>query len=412
MKITRTVPWISTLFLILFSVITSCTKDKQAGGDYLHFVSKDLSIHCTKAYMTTLLDIAASSNPEVLSIKSLVNSDVTVYKVVYKTTIDGNEIKASGLVCVPSVAGNYPVLSFQNGTNTLNTYAPTEFPTNYSYQLVEFIASMGYIVTIADYPGFGESSQIPHPYLVAEPTVRSLVDMLYAVKELTVSELPGITLKNEFYLLGYSQGGWATLALHKALELDYPGDFDLIGSACGAGPYDISLLMKSMIDVATYPMPVYLGYIFNAYHSYSQFTNPVTDIFNEPYASVIPNLYNGLLSSDQINNQLTTSIPDLINPDFLSGFETDPKYSSVRTAFNNNSITAWHSYKPLLFLHGELDLDVNPISTENIYNAMIQSGTSANICTKVIIPGVNHSKGVVPSMVQGILFLNSLRDKR
>ncbi len=94
---------------------------------------------------------------------------------------------------------------------------------------------------------------MPHPYLVKEPTVRSLVDNLYAVKELAASELPGMNLINEYYLLGYSQGGWATLALDKALELDYSADFDLNGSACGAGPYDIYLLLQGMVDATTIP---------------------------------------------------------------------------------------------------------------------------------------------------------------
>jgi predicted esterase len=31
-------------------------------------------------------------------------------------------------------------------------------------------------------------------------------------------ELPDISVKNEYYLLGYSQGGWATLQLTKLLS--------------------------------------------------------------------------------------------------------------------------------------------------------------------------------------------------
>ena len=72
-------------------------------------------------------------------------------------------------------------------------YVPSEFAINYSYQLVEIIASMGYVVVIPDYPGFGASFPMPHPYLIAEPTVTSIVDMFYAVKELAISELDGIT---------------------------------------------------------------------------------------------------------------------------------------------------------------------------------------------------------------------------
>lgn len=341
------------------------------------------------------MDIVSGSISEVNSLKAFITSDINIYKIVYKTTVNGHQINASGLVCVPATPGDYPVLSFQNGTNTVNAYAPSEFPIDYSYQLIEIIASMGYVVVIADYPGFGESVQVPHPYLIKEPTVRSLVDILFAVKELAGSELPDITLKNEYYLLGYSQGGWATLALHKALELDYNADFNLKGSTCGAGPYNLLLLMQDIIAGTTYPMPYYLGYILNAYVAYNQFTNPVTDIFNEPYASRLSSLYTGLLTSGQINSQLTTSITGLITPDFSSGFAASAKYASVREALNNNSIDAWQSYKPLLLIHGGNDTQVNPVSTENMYTNMIQAGTSQDICKKVIVPDVDHGDGVI-----------------
>ena len=409
MKITRFLLKFSAIIFIFLIVVTSCSKDDHGTG-FSYFVSKEFSVTYTKTYITNLINTVSGSLPEVNILKPLVTGDINIYRMVYKTTVNGHQINASGLVCVPAIPGNYPVLSFQNGTNTVNAYAPSESAINYSYQFVEIIASMGYIVVIADYPGFGESAQVPHPYLVKEPTVRSLVDMLYAVKELAGSELPGITLKNEYYLLGYSQGGWATLALHKALELDYYDEFDLKGSACGAGPYNLFLLLQGMVNVTTYPMPVYLGYILNAYKAYDQFTNPVSDIFNEPYASKLSSLYTGLLTSDQINSQLTISIPGLITPDFLSGFATSPKYASVRDALNNNSVAAWHSYKPLLLIHGGKDTQVNPVSTEKMYTQMIQAGTSSDLCKKVIVPGVDHGDGVVPCMVQGILFLMNLNN--
>lgn len=395
------------LVILIITFVTSCQKDDQ-GPDYSYFVSKEETSTYTKTYITNLINAASATIPEVSSLKAFVKGDVVIYKIIYNTTVDGKEISASGLVCVPVNPGEYPVLSFQNGTNTVNAYAPSEFATNYSYQMIEIVASMGYIVVIADYPGFGESADIPHPYLVKEPTVQSLIDMHFAVKEMIAGEIEGIVLKDEYYLIGYSQGGWATLALHKAMELDYSSDFNLAGSACGAGPYNISLLFQGMTTITTYPMPVYLGYILNAYTSYHQFTNPVTDIFNEPYASRVSSLYTGLLGSDQINAQLTTSIPGLLNPDFISGFATSPKYSSVREALNRNSISAWHTFRPLLLVHGEKDTSVNPVTTENIYSSMIAEGTSPDICKKVIIPGADHGDGVAPFVMQSIQFLMNL----
>jgi pimeloyl-ACP methyl ester carboxylesterase len=409
MDIKRSFWKVSAVIFLVVSVLTACRKEPQAPV-YSYFVTKELKGSYTEDYITSLINVVSVTIPEAGNLRPFVNSDVKVYKIVYKTTINGQQVDASGLVCVPATPGEYPVLSFQNGTNTVNADAPSENPSDYSYQLIEILSSMGYIVVIADYPGFGESSQIPHPYLVGEPTVRSLIDMLFAVKELTGNELSGISLKNEYYLIGYSQGGWATLELLKAMELDYDSDFNLKGCVCGAGPYNIYLLLKGMVNATTYPMPVYLGYILNAYKAYDQFTNPVSDIFNEPYASRVSTLYTGVLSSGQINAQLTTSIPGLITPGFLSGFETSANYASVREALLRNSVSAWHSNVPLLLIHGGKDTYVDPISTENMYNSMIQAGTSTAVCTKVIVPDVDHSTGIAPCMIRGVLFLQNLKN--
>jgi pimeloyl-ACP methyl ester carboxylesterase len=398
--------------LVYFILITliSCSKDEKE-KNYTWFVSLDQAASFNETYIGNLITTASTLYPEINDFKSLVSGGVTVNKLVYKTEVNGKKIEASGLVCFPAISGEYPVISFQNGTNTVNAYAPSNFALNTTFQMIEIIASMGYIVVIPDYPGFGESSSIPHPYLVEEPTTTSVVDMFHAVNEIDASYMPGITIKNEYYLMGYSQGGWATMALHKALETKYSDDFNLAGSACGAGPYDMTYLLKSMIGSSSYPMPVYIGYIINAYKSYNQFTNPVTDILNQPYASRLGSLYNGTLDFESINNQLTTSIPALINPDFISGFDSNARYLSVREAMSRNSIAAYATTKPLLLVHGASDTQVNPQVTEYFYNEMIRAGTSASVVKKEIFPGLDHGDGVFPAVVSGLEFLRSIAAK-
>jgi len=396
------------LFLaILILAVTSCKKEE--GTAYKYLVSNEFVISYETGYITNMLDIAEDSYPEIGELKPYVINDISIYKLIYKTEVDGETINASGLVCVPSNAGEYPVICFQNGTNTVNAFAPSEFPLNPLYQMVEAVSSLGYILVIPDYPGFGESSGIPHPYLITEPTVRSITDMLYAANEFSDGELNDVKVKNEYYLIGYSQGGWAALSLHKAIELDFPDDFYLRGSVCGAGPYNLTLLLNSMADVPTYHMPVYIGYIVNAYSLYHQFTNPVADILKEPFASKLSSLYNGLLSSDEINSQLTTTVADLFTPEFLTGFQTGAQYSSVRDALESNSVTAWDTEVPLYLLHGGADKDVDPVTTENIYDAMISAGTSEQVCIKEILPGLDHGAGVVPCMVKGLMFIRDLQ---
>jgi pimeloyl-ACP methyl ester carboxylesterase len=398
------------VLILSISIVSSCKKEK-APLNYSYYVSKELVTNYSSAFISTVATTISYIYPDINDIKSHFTDAVNVYKVIYKTTINGSSVKASGLVCTPAAAGEYPVVCFQNGTNTVNANAPSNSPAGSNYQLIEFVASMGYVVILPDYPGFGASSQLPHPYLVAEPTVTSIVDMLFATKEMVKSDVPGISLKNQYFLIGYSQGGWATMTLHKAIETQYSGDFNLSGSVCGAGPYDITFLFQTMINATTYPIPAYIGYIVYAYSSYSQFTNPAGDILNEPYASRLPSLYSGLIDITQINNQLTTSIAGLIKPDFITGFSSLPKFSSVRDALARNSITAWHTYIPLYMLHGGSDTQVNPAVTTNFYNAMIAAGTSTGICTKEILPGLDHGDGVAPAMIKGLKFILNLTTK-
>ena len=398
------------LITVLLSLtINSCKKDYEV--EYEYFVSKDHVFSFSKTAIDGIINGLEDYYPDLNGIKPYITSGIDVYKVIYNTTVGVEKITASGLVCTPDADGDYPVLSFQHGTITDNSTAPSENPVELNNQLVELIASMGFIVVIPDYPGFGESAQIPHPYLIKEPTVQSVVDMLRAVKETTShSEFEGKGIKDEYYLFGYSQGGWATLATHKALELDYHDEFDLAGSFCGAGPYNIYDLFVQILSLSEYPMPSYIGYIINAYSFYGQFTNSLPELLKEPYASNLHNYYNGTLSLGEINGQLTTTISDLITPEFLSGYASSPVYSTVREAMMNNSITAWNTSVPLFFGHGDADTDVSVTATELMYDRMIDAGTSADICTKTIYPGLDHGSAVMPCIRDGLLFLLDLRD--
>ncbi len=408
MKANRYVLRIALLTAAVTLLLFSCRKESDP-PEYDYCVSLDHLTTYNTAYISTLLDNVSGEWPEIADLKALMTTDVKLYKLVYRTTVNGNQVNASGLVCVPVNAGEYPVLCFHNGTNTVNAFAPTNFPLDPSFQMIEFVASMGYIIVIPDYPGFGASAQLDHPYLITEPTVQSVVDMLYAVKEISLYEFPGVSALNEYYLLGYSQGGWAAMNMHRALELDYADDFNLAGSACGAGPYNLRLLLDEMLGSSTYNMPVYIGYIIHAYSSYDQFTNPVTEILNEPYASALDGLYDGTKTSGQINSQLTNSISDLINADFLSGYDSDPKYASVRDALARNSITAWNSKVPLLMIHGGSDTQVDPITTGDMHAAMLQAGTDPSLCIKEILPGLDHGDGVIPALLKGLFFIGALR---
>ncbi|MDP2423853.1 MAG: alpha/beta fold hydrolase [Bacteroidales bacterium] len=388
-------------------VVISCNKDDDSPIKWL--VSTEKTISYSASNINSLVSMAASMYPEILQLQPHLSGGVDVYKVFYKTDIGSKLINASGLVCVPQNAGQYPVICFQNGSNTLDANAPSNSASSFQFQMIEIVASMGYVVIIPDYPGFGASASIPHPYLVKEPTVKSIINLLRATEEAAGNEIKDIEVKNEYYCIGYSQGGWATMAMHYALEKQYQNDFKLKGSACGAGPYDINFLFSNMIGAPTYPMPIYIGYIVNAYSAYNQFTNPVSDILNEPYASRLSSLFNGKNDFNQINAQLTTSVSGLITSAFLTGYATNTKYESVRNAMTSNSISAWRTEKPLYMFHGGSDTQVNPQVTEYFYNRMITAGSTTANVKKEILAGLDHGDASIPGLIKGLVFINNLR---
>jgi len=401
------------LFLLLTPLLLmqSCRKDPGpdpfADNDYL--LSSNLLLMRTKENIVSVLTLVATQYPAVGDIVEDVVSGVNIYSITYRTVFMGEEVTASGLICIPSVPGTYPVLSFQNGTNTLHSAAPTADPQGLQFQMIEYIAGTGYVVIIPDYLGFGASKQMAHPYLHKESTVQTLVDMLYAVTEFDKDVAKDITVTNESYLIGYSQGGWATLALLDALENDYSADFTVRAASCGAGPYDLAYVNSYILGQTQYPMPVYLAYIAHAYSHYNLYSNALTDLFNDPYAGRIPGLFDGLHSFDQINAQLNLTTAELFKAEYISGYSTSANYLSVRNAMTANSIQGWDSNVPILFLHGTADTQVMPVLSENMHNDMIAAGSSPVTCLCVTMSGLDHGTGAVPAVVAGLEFFKAFR---
>ena len=406
-------PTLRTLLLLALPLLMmqSCRKDDPVDpfADNTYLVSSDLKLVRTKENIISVLTIAATQYQAAGEIIPDVVSGVNVYAVTYNTEFMGEPVVASGLICAPTTPGPYPILSFQNGTNTLHSAAPTADPQNLGYQMIEYVASAGYVVIMPDYLGFGASSAMVHPYLHKESTVQAVLDMLRAVAEFDDDVAKDISVTTDCYLLGYSQGGWATMALLRAIDEDYSSEFTVKAASCGAGPYDLRYFNTEVTRLTEYPMPVFLGYIANAYTTYDLYPNELTDLFNSQYASVIPGLYDGQHSSEQINSQLTTSISGLFTAEYLSGAETDQKYLGIRNALRDNSINGWDCDVPLLLLHGTADTYVMPGISQSQYNIMIGSGTSPLTCFYVPLEGLDHSQASVPALFAGYEFFKEYR---
>jgi pimeloyl-ACP methyl ester carboxylesterase len=356
------------------------------------------------------VDNFTNLSPEAaIGISLLIRSDVEVQKVIYKTTFQNQKIMASGLVCLPKTPGTYPILSFQNGTNTLRSLAPSEAANDKLYSIIESIAAMNFIVVIPDYIGFGASSQFPHPYLDAKSTTQSILDMIRATKELGDEDNVVAIPSNDLFIFGYSQGGWATMELQKEIETNYPDEFNLKASSCGAGPYSVEYLNSSILDLPEYPTPYFLAYVLNSYKAIGSISNPLTDFFNEPYASKIPGLFDGNHTGGAINAELTSNLSGLFTEDYRTNFETDTKFSGLRSVLKANSIVAWNISTPTKLFHGEMD-EVIPLSMSQRMLADFKAKGVADSKIELFkIPEANHTSGVYEAGLQTIIWFLSFK---
>lgn len=401
-----------TLFISLFVILfSSChnifDNDDEPTNEYLISYQNEGSY--LPIFVEALFDRLVDQYPEMVSIRDRVEYGIQIYKISYYTTLQGESQVASGLVCVPMGEGPFPVISYQNGTNTLHSNAPSENPDYNLYMLIESITSAGFVVAIPDYIGFGSSDNTFHPYLHKESTVQTVVDMLRAIDELAENYL-NVSVNNDLYITGYSQGGWATMAVQKAIETEYSGEFDLKASACGSGPYDLSYINEYILNQETYPMPYFTGYMFNSYQNLDVIATPIDSVFQEPYAEKIPALYDGTRSGEEINAELTTSVADLFTENYITNYETDTTFTSLRETLVENSVEAWATNIPTRIYHGTADDFVPAQVSQNIYQDFMQLGVSDNQVMMFPLPDLGHTEAIVPTGLASIQWFLELTE--
>ncbi len=371
-----------TICLALLFAFTACNKDDDGPSfNYIvefEEVSTITSITVKNAILFSQLDIPVAS----------LQYDVDIYKISYSTEYKGEEIVASGVVALPVMEEAKGILSFQHGTIAADEQAPSNSLTTNDLLVYATVASAGLVVSIPDYIGFGASVDIMHPYYDEDLTASAVVDQLYAARELAAAA--GLSISDDLYLAGYSQGGYATMATHKYYEEKDIDGFDLKVSFPAAGGYDVKGVRDYFFKQETYDEPFFIAYVAESYRVTYDWSNPLTTYFKEPYASRIPNLFGGDLSGSEINMQLTNVIDELVAADYLEN-TNDAKYDEINEAFENNSLTDWTPGIDMIMYHGSADITVPYENSVEVFNHF-----NTNKVSFITITDGTHSTSFIP----------------
>lgn len=385
--------------ILLALLVIGCTKDDTDAPiekDYTYVAT--LSADVARGLLLTANQVALSA---------AVNYDIDLYTYKYKTDFRGEEITASGLICVPVSSGiEFPVLSFQHGTMVAHSEAPSVGFNDWQNRSIEIIAGLGYVVVMPDLIGFGETSEYLHPYMVKKHHVTAVSDMLNSIRNIPYGELSGSGINDSLFLLGYSQGGWSTMAVLNSLDVTDDHEWDIIATACGAGPYYLESVKDFALSAETYSNPFYMAYVFECFADEGLIEDNLSLYYNEPYASKIPNLFDGSNSGGNINAELTTSNANLYSSDFLEKYP-EGVYKELQQALLGNSTDAWLTDANIFLLHGNMDESIPSNVSDSIYNKFVDMGCGNVQYT--ILPGANHSSGAVMSIITSLEWFNTFR---
>ena len=372
-----------------------------------------LSKITTSAIPHNLLDqiLTASQEFNDQILQNLTAYNVNIYRVVYKTTYQGVERQASGACVIPETGGAaVPIASYQHGTICYEKKAPSNFTNIFDLNTAEMlfpeaVSACGFICSVPDYVGFGASGDVTHPYHHQESTANACVDMLRAVKEMC-QELQ-IAFQEKYFLFGYSEGGYATLATLRKLQAEYPGQFPITACAAGSGAYDLVNTLRWYLQQPNVSGPAFLCFFFAAYKEVYGWPRSLCEIFKSPYCERIEaGLYNGDYSEDYINGQLTSQKQELFRAAFLTDFLANGELTVKNALAENSVLQGWFPTCATRLYQGTADKIVPSFNAVNALNAFVSAG--ATTVTYYPLAGLNHETAIVPYVKDVIQWFKSL----
>ncbi len=342
-----------------------------------------------------------------LNVVMSAKTGLDLYKIIYKTTDWNNEQTiASGLIMVPQNRTlPLDIVSYQHGTLSKKQSAPSQNQDGEAIIGFAFGADAGYLMILPDYLGLGESPGI-HPYIHSATEATAVIDMIRATK--FFCQKKEILLSEKLFLMGYSQGGHATLAAQKAIEESHREEIQLTATAPLSGPYNTSGVQADVIIKPNpYPSPGYLPFIIQGYNEIYNIYPHTTDYMLAPYVDFIPQMFDGNYEIGEIDNVMPEVPNAILKPEVLQDFRTNLDHP-FRKALIDNDLIDWKPVTPMQMCGCTGDEHVSYQNAMVAYYSFVNKG-AASVRPPVIIEGSDHISCAFPSLLAARAFFEEFR---
>jgi len=328
--------------------------------------------------------------------------DVEMKKIVYWTeTAAGEAVLASAAFMKPVCDRPLPLLSIQHGTEIRRSAVASEG----AFLSLEgawgmAAASRGYAVVVPDYLGLGVSEQI-HPYHLAEPTAHAVIDAVRAARQ--YCEEANIQRDGRLFLTGYSEGGYATLAAHRAMQLEHGDEFTVTASAPMAGAYDMRQTARYLVAQDDYTAPPYVALMLTAYNQHYGW-NRLSDIFMPTYDAQVEALLDGTHGYSEVKAALPKRLDQLLTP-ALRQAVADSSDAEIEAALAENTLLDWSPLCPMRLYHGLADVTVPSFNSSAALAAFLAGG-AADV-QFIPFDGLSHTTAALPAVTAGMNWFES-----
>jgi len=239
------------------------------------------------------------------------------------------------------------------------------------------------------------------PHVIGAVLARQVVDMLRATRDIiggtAGSSSSPCTWNSQLFLMGYSEGGYVTMATTRELQLNHAGEFTVTASAPLSGPHDLSGVMRGiLLSDSTFKAPYFAPLFITSYnYAYggqtSQFNPDITML--APFNTAIPPLFNGTTPSEKISEAMgmnfTTPtlivLKSILTQQFIAQL-SDVSSPAVAFLKQNDSYrlpgkldSSWVPTVPMRLIHHRND-DLVPYGNSQVaFNAFSTAGAKNHV---------------------------------
>jgi hypothetical protein len=323
-----------------------------------------------------------------------------------------------------------PLVIYQHATETRRNAVPYNNKGDETMLGALAAETCGFAVAMPDGDGMGaDPSGKMHAYCFSKTSAACVIDMIRAVlgdlKGKKIFDDVNYIWDGEIYIVGYSEGGYISMASVKDLTTNPANkDLKLTGAAAMGGPFDLAQATRALLtDGSTpYDRPYIPSYFVMAWKDLfgklmDDAINP--ELLKKDASGDVTRWLNGELGGDDItpliqarltgNKDKLVSARAILNEKWVKDNIENPGSALNKQLEANTLVGNWKPTAPVLLMHDPYDQTVNFSGSQAMFDAWTRQGAKPIGIVKMAIgtKGTGHVGGAIVAIPSAFVWIGA-----